>query len=282
MSTSNTLTKNDLKKVLEKISIGSGGVIDADDMTQAEINNFLEDINAQGTPSEYRKLLWSNPSPTSEFSAQTISLDLSNYDDVDIVIYGGQVYRYHIADSLSSTAFTRAQLSGANYVELHGRRITISSTGIVFTDGYAPYGSTQGSVNNHAAKPYLIYGIRYEKVAPIQVNASDYVIEQGTSDIWTYRKWSSGIAECWGTWAGTLTHYGTQFGGYAFYTSVAFPSGLFISAPLITYSGTVDNSFCLTGTVLNLSKDSTNCYAISGSSGTQSVNFNISCKGRWK
>lgn len=26
----------------------------------------------------------------------------------------------------------------------------------------------------------------------------DYVVEQGTSGIWTYRKWNSGIAECWG------------------------------------------------------------------------------------
>ena len=26
----------------------------------------------------------------------------------------------------------------------------------------------------------------------------DYIIEQGTSGIWTYRKWNSGIAECWG------------------------------------------------------------------------------------
>ena len=25
----------------------------------------------------------------------------------------------------------------------------------------------------------------------------DYVVEQGTSGIWTYRKWNSGIAECW-------------------------------------------------------------------------------------
>lgn len=27
---------------------------------------------------------------------------------------------------------------------------------------------------------------------------SDYVVEINTSDIWTYRKWNSGIAECWG------------------------------------------------------------------------------------
>lgn len=27
---------------------------------------------------------------------------------------------------------------------------------------------------------------------------ADYIVEQGTSGIWTYRKWASGIAECWG------------------------------------------------------------------------------------
>ena len=28
---------------------------------------------------------------------------------------------------------------------------------------------------------------------------ADFVVEQGTSGIWTYRKWNSGIAECWGS-----------------------------------------------------------------------------------
>ena len=27
---------------------------------------------------------------------------------------------------------------------------------------------------------------------------NDYIVEQNTSGIWTYRKWASGIAECWG------------------------------------------------------------------------------------
>ena len=26
----------------------------------------------------------------------------------------------------------------------------------------------------------------------------DWIVEQGTSDIWTYRKWNSGLAEYWG------------------------------------------------------------------------------------
>ena len=42
----------------------------------------------------------------------------------------------------------------------------------------------------------------------------DYIVEQGVSGIWTYRKWASGVAECWAkitqtvtpgdAWAGTL------------------------------------------------------------------------------
>ena len=28
---------------------------------------------------------------------------------------------------------------------------------------------------------------------------ADYVVEQGVSGMWTYRKWNSGLAECWGT-----------------------------------------------------------------------------------
>lgn len=37
-------------------------------------------------------------------------------------------------------------------------------------------------------------------IASIQsgVTAADYVVEQGTSGKWTYRKWNSGIGECWG------------------------------------------------------------------------------------
>lgn len=43
---------------------------------------------------------------------------------------------------------------------------------------------------------------------------SDYICEQSVSDIWTWRKWSSGIAECFasaniesGIWSGEVTPY---------------------------------------------------------------------------
>ena len=32
----------------------------------------------------------------------------------------------------------------------------------------------------------------------------DYIVEQGSSGIWTYRKWASGVAECWGIQTSTI------------------------------------------------------------------------------
>ena len=63
----------------------------------------------------------------------------------------------------------------------------------------------------------------------------DYIVEQGTSGIWTYRKWNSGIAECWGEVQKTTTftvwtapiYYGATYTG-----RYAYPDGLFISAPI--------------------------------------------------
>lgn len=57
--------------------------------------------------------------------------------------------------------------------------------------------------------------VRYRTKAELLGDlAADYIVEQGTSGIWTYRKWASGVAECWAkitqtvtpgdAWAGTL------------------------------------------------------------------------------
>ena len=45
---------------------------------------------------------------------------------------------------------------------------------------------------------------------------ADYVIEQGTSGIWRYRKWNSGVYECFGTQTGSIavTTASAGYGGY--------------------------------------------------------------------
>jgi hypothetical protein len=74
----------------------------------------------------------------------------------------------------------------------------------------------------------------------------DYIIEQGKSGSWTYRKWNSGIAECWGTVTGTLaptTNESGITGLKVFSGSVAFPTDLFIDIPSVTYNCRIGDGY---------------------------------------
>lgn len=67
---------------------------------------------------------------------------------------------------------------------------------------------------------------------------TDYIIAQGTSGIWTYRKWASGISECWGiyTASGSFTNSANQWRGLYFVaitSGVAFPEDLFTEKPTL-------------------------------------------------
>lgn len=62
---------------------------------------------------------------------------------------------------------------------------------------------------------------------------ADYIVEQGTSGIWTYRKWNSGVAECWGAKFITVNSWATWGANPQLnYISCAeenYPTGLFIN-----------------------------------------------------
>lgn len=66
----------------------------------------------------------------------------------------------------------------------------------------------------------------------------DYVTEQGTSGVWRYRKWKSGIKECWAA-PSTGSSYTMEANG-ALYTSSyieqSLPSGLFSEIPTVQVS----------------------------------------------
>ena len=51
----------------------------------------------------------------------------------------------------------------------------------------------------------------------LNATIKDYVVETGTSGIWTYRKWNSGIAECWGIY--TMSSSCTLAWGTLFYSN---------------------------------------------------------------
>ena len=65
---------------------------------------------------------------------------------------------------------------------------------------------------------------------------SPFIVEEGTSGIWTYRKWSDGIAECWGakTESKSLTAWGSWY--YARIDGPNYPTGLFTTLLSVTGS----------------------------------------------
>lgn len=112
----------------------------------------------------------------------------------------------------------------------------------------------------------------------------DRVIEQGTSSIWTYRKWSSGIAECWGCQDIPSTTYSAN-GGYRA-VSAGLPSGLFINTPNIVIacgriSGLIQTDIGFTSPN---DANTIQTYLINraGSATTQAGQVYWNVKGRWK
>lgn len=73
-----------------------------------------------------------------------------------------------------------------------------------------------------------------EKINKIVSNITDFIVDEGVSGIWTYRKWNSGIAECWGRFA-VLAVANTQWAGYYFanFGSISYPPNLFIEGPIL-------------------------------------------------
>lgn len=116
---------------------------------------------------------------------------------------------------------------------------------------------------------------------------SDTVVAQGTSGIWTYRKWSSGIAECWGrTSSATVSISGVWGSLYIVdnaITSVSLPF-TFKAVPITTVTPVKVNAnywiyTCYVGTTT-----ATPSYGVArGSSNTSvQVSADLYVVGKWK
>ena len=117
---------------------------------------------------------------------------------------------------------------------------------------------------------------------------TDFIIEQDTSGIWTYEKWASGKAVCYGK-----KNYGTMAThawGYLFETdgmNIDFPSGLFIENPQVMhidflYGGGI-GGFIEKGAVVP-TKDSIGEFCVARASQLTYSNLTIGfyIVGKWK
>lgn len=116
--------------------------------------------------------------------------------------------------------------------------------------------------------------------------ADDYVVEHGTSGIWTYRKWNSGIAECWASksfTSGSWNAWGGGFDSANQWSFGAYPTGLFITTPVIQVScGGFSASLVEYGTY-GTSTTAPTGWLFRGSSGS-SLTGVVGCQaiGKWK
>lgn len=246
-------------------------------ITRNDLTNILNEV-LPPTPSEYKKLLWTNPSPSSAFTAQTVSLDLSNYDEVEVWFNcwrnrpdTSQQFRvkkgtYGIATQGASTNTS----SGINpfvvgsYIIVQDRPIYVTDTGVQF--GTCTEGASNGTMYNADGSmiPAYIYGIKYERVAPPQVDASDYVIEQGTSGNWHWHKWNSNMVEAW--------YYGTNVTYTGLNTGITMPHTP-VSMICLTADGILNGSAA--SPLINLWNSGNTIYVGFNASGTRMDRLSI-------
>lgn len=108
----------------------------------------------------------------------------------------------------------------------------------------------------------------------------DSIVDRGTSGIWTYRKWASGVAECWTTTTQTAT--GTSptaiMGGYYSYTEVSFPFAFVTKPASAGYAKLGTGAGFLTADTY-LSKATIN---VVGNQQNSNITYSCYFVGRWK
>ena len=110
------------------------------------------------------------------------------------------------------------------------------------------------------------------------------IVEQGTSSIWTYRKWSDGTAECWGR-----QNYGSmeltwQYGGlyYRDAAEISYPF-TFAEVPQVQVTRTYPSTGGLIIPIpAGQSASAISFYIASSTSSTYTVSVAIYAFGKWK
>lgn len=145
------------------------------------------------------------------------------------------------------------------------------------------------------SKPYTFYSewdAYFDKDVYVGGSKVDFVIEQGTSGIWNYRKWSSGIAECWAILTKTFVGDNNGGGASSIWNSNAvtvdnFPF-TFTSVPTIGFHLEDTGSNCWGLKSLPSESNAGYFYAITGrkisdiNTNGLTCKINIIAKGRWK
>lgn len=163
---------------------------------------------------------------------------------------------------------------------------TSNTTSFPVLKGHTYQVANQASVDDS----HIYYRYYKFKNPTATCGLADFIVEQGTSGIWTYRKWNSGIAECWGTHSWTVTQWGAWGSAYESNESyVNYPTNLFISTPWFQATGGCDEtdhvglmSIEVWTSGSNIRTPSIIGTRPSAITGSKTVVAHLQAKGRWK
>lgn len=235
-------------------------------ITRTDLTNILNEVLPNPTMVITKE--YANCQITWYSTSQPFQTDLTI--DVTLEGYTPISFSYYFLGSGSSFIYTSfegiAKSGNLDVVRLYPRMT-----------GNTPSTTTQNTVT---------IVVTYIKNTPMIAPIADYIVEQGTSGIWTYRKWNSGIAECWGTTRFTDAPM-TSTWGYGYYSSsvgrsITLPSSLFTSVVSVSvgadfHGGTGNWSIEGIGSTTTIGG-----YLWSTKSETRTVDVCLEVKGRWK
>ena len=149
------------------------------------------------------------------------------------------------------------------YIDFHYEGSTLDYTSRIIENNY-------GVLNLMSPNGLLVNGD----------SLSDFVVQNGVSGMWTYRKWKNGVAECWGrtSLAGSTTMSELQIS-----LPFTFSSSDYIVTVSPSINGTIVSRY-LVGTSAGNDGRTTTSFKIAHQTSTASysVSYMINVIGRWK
>lgn len=230
--------------------------------------NIADTSGTITTRGEYAVIVGNGTADNARSNALTV--DWSG--DVDIA--SGAHYKINGSNLSASDVGAQATLiSGTNIKTINNQSllgsgnipISVSGTSIPTADTVAEFDSTAHMNSTDMTTAEVTSFVNSLDLTGSK--AADYIVEQGTSGIWVYRKWASGIAECWGTYSWAISTW-TQWGSSIYYSTysetINYPTGLFTSEPILTTSqnGTSNDNWLgmRSGPNYGNTKDHTNSF----------------------
>lgn len=198
----------------------------------------------------------------------------------------GKETEAHLLQTSTDTKFFDSNGIAQAKIECNGTDVKIVN---ILTSDRVVLSSTGAFLGANTGDGISVNGNDISLLGDVYINSNqltDFVVEQGTSGIWTYRKWNSGAAECWGIYTASIaiTTSAAGYGGYrsAQITAPNFPF-TFTATPAVTMTGGAGFNGCWVNNMQGTNGTRAQFYLSCGqSNAATNRSLHIQAMGKWK